>query len=97
MPVTATGLGLGAVGLLATTGAVAAFKRKWTTPFKAAYFLAWPTLGSAILLLGDPGYEGQKQTLQRAGLLDSEAEREIQDSKTLQMQKLREAAQGRSW
>jgi len=64
---------------------------------QAAYFLAWPTLGSAILLLGDPGYEGQKQTLQRAGLLDSEAEREIQDSKTLQMQKLREAAQGRSW
>ena len=97
---------------------------------QAAYFLAWPTLGSAILILGDPGYDGQKQVgqpridggiaptalisharvipylplshallchqvLEKAGRLDSEGQvpAEITDTKALQMQKMREAAQ----
>uniref|UniRef100_A0A7S1X6H5 Uncharacterized protein n=1 Tax=Tetraselmis chuii TaxID=63592 RepID=A0A7S1X6H5_9CHLO len=93
------GLGLGAVGLLATGGAVAAFKKKLTGPFKTAYFLAWPTLGSAILILGDPGYDKQLKTLEGTGALDCEGERlaEIKGRKEAQMQKLREAAEGRSW
>eukprot|EP00873_Tetraselmis_striata_P018804 jgi/Tetstr1/439068/TSEL_027558.t1 len=64
-----------------------------------AYFLAWPTLGSAILILGDPGYERQLKTLESTGALDSEGQRmaEITDSKEMQMRKLREAAAGRSW
>lgn len=116
------GVGLAAFGVLATGGAIAAFRRKLTGPFKTAYFLAWPTLGSAILILGDPGYEQQKQvpplhscvpaldrpllekmscpqTLEQAGLLDSNGEvlGEITGTKELQMQRLREAAHGKSW
>mmetsp|Transcript_28418 Transcript_28418/g.80196 ORF Transcript_28418/g.80196 Transcript_28418/m.80196 type:complete len:100 (-) Transcript_28418:294-593(-) len=99
MPVTNLGVGLAAFGLLATGGAVAAFRRKLTGPFKTAYFLAWPTLGSAILILGDPGYEAQKQKLQETGILDKDGQMltEITETKALQMEKLREAAQGRSW
>jgi hypothetical protein len=35
------------------------FDGTWPYLVQTAYFLAWPTLGSAILILGDPGYDKQ--------------------------------------
>lgn len=45
---------LGGAGLLATLGAVAAYRSKATLPFKLAYAAAWPLLGSAAILTLQP-------------------------------------------
>lgn len=36
-------------GMLFVSGATVAYRRKQTTAFKLAYFMSWPTLGSALL------------------------------------------------
>ena len=51
MPVTATNTLLGGAGVLTALASVVAYRRKATGPFKAAYALTWPLLGSACILL----------------------------------------------
>ena len=50
----ASELGLLAVGAACLAGAVQAWRAKATAPFRLAYFLAWPTFGSAVVLLALP-------------------------------------------
>jgi hypothetical protein len=54
MPVTAANTLLGGVGVLTALGSVVAYRRKATVPFKLAYALTWPILGSATILLLQP-------------------------------------------
>eukprot|EP00884_Botryococcus_braunii_P004838 jgi/Botrbrau1/14355/Bobra.0014s0010.1 len=67
------------------------YKRKQTLPFKIAYFLAWPTLGSAVILVCMPSEERMIQKLEESG----RASGRIADHRhlaQLQMQKMRELA-----
>jgi hypothetical protein len=49
-------------GLLTAVGAVAAYRRKATLPFKLAYAATWPLLGSAVIL----GLQPRAEEAQRA-------------------------------
>jgi hypothetical protein len=45
---------LGGAGLLAALGATAAYRSRATLPFKLAYAVAWPLLGTATILALQP-------------------------------------------
>ncbi len=63
MPVTAAHAALGGAGLLTSLVGVVAYRRKATLPFKVAYALAWPLLGSAAILLLQPAAPEAERTL----------------------------------
>jgi len=46
------------------------YRRKQTLPFKAAYFLAWPVLGAATILVMQPSEQGMKAALEQRGVAD---------------------------
>ena len=48
-------------GLTLVAGATIFYRRKQTLPFKIAYFLSWPTLGSAVILSMQPSNEKMTQ------------------------------------
>ena len=61
MPLTVKEGALLGSGMLLASGATLFYKRKQTAAFKWCYFLAWPTLGSAIILTTSPSREGMEQ------------------------------------
>lgn len=60
------GLLLGA-GISCVAGASLFYRRRQTLPFKVAYFLSWPILGSAIILLGTPTEQQILKRLEQGG------------------------------
>eukprot|EP00240_Pyramimonas_obovata_P009050 CAMPEP_0118923566 /NCGR_PEP_ID=MMETSP1169-20130426/2047_1 /TAXON_ID=36882 /ORGANISM="Pyramimonas obovata, Strain CCMP722" /LENGTH=94 /DNA_ID=CAMNT_0006864579 /DNA_START=320 /DNA_END=604 /DNA_ORIENTATION=+ len=78
-----------AVGAMFTASAVVAFKRKATTPFKVAYFFAWPTLGSGTILLLQPDKDALEQKLRAKGLVDDASMGEARRLRAAQMEALR--------
>jgi hypothetical protein len=65
MPLNPKDAALLGAGMLAAGAATFFYRRKQTTPFKVAYFVAWPTLGSAIILTGMPSDDRVKAELRR--------------------------------
>lgn len=61
MPVDVEDWGLLAAGLALAGSATVFYKRKQTRAFKWAYFLTWPTLGTAVLLTTMPDRESMEQ------------------------------------
>lgn len=48
-------------GMWCVAAATIFYKQKKTVPFKVAYFLSWPIMGSALLLTFMPSEERMKQ------------------------------------
>lgn len=48
-------------GIACAGAATYFYKRRQTFPFKVAYFMTWPVLGSAILLTLSPSEEGLRR------------------------------------
>ena len=65
MPLTVRDATLLGFGCLFTGAATFFYRRKQTAPFKLAYFFAWPTLGSSIILIGMPSDEKLKRELSK--------------------------------
>lgn len=65
MPVDTRDALLIGAGLTLAGAATLFYKRKQTTAFKLAYFLTWPTLGSAVLLSCMPDREHMYKVVQR--------------------------------
>mmetsp|Transcript_12820 Transcript_12820/g.21764 ORF Transcript_12820/g.21764 Transcript_12820/m.21764 type:complete len:92 (-) Transcript_12820:295-570(-) len=78
-----------AVGAMFTASAVVAFKRKATTPFKIAYFFAWPTLGSGTILLMQPDRDALEKKLRSKGMIDDASMDEARRLRAAQMEALR--------
>ncbi|KAK3259280.1 hypothetical protein CYMTET_31714 [Cymbomonas tetramitiformis] len=76
-------------GLLFIGGAVLAFKKKATVPFKAAYFFSWVTAGPAIIMLVQPDKEELEKKLRAKGVLDDASLDEARRSRQAQMDALR--------
>mmetsp|Transcript_28648 Transcript_28648/g.39568 ORF Transcript_28648/g.39568 Transcript_28648/m.39568 type:complete len:96 (+) Transcript_28648:288-575(+) len=83
---------LAGVGAAFVTGAVVAFKQRATTPFKLAYFFAWPTAGSAIILLLSPEREDVEKKMREKGTIDDNVMKEMQQMRKSQMEVLMAAA-----
>ena len=58
------GASLGA-GMMCVSGAAMAYRAKKTLPFKLAYFLSWPVLGTAILTTFSPDKRAMEQVSRR--------------------------------
>lgn len=69
------------------------YRRKQTLPFKVAYFLSWPTLGSAIILTMMPSEDKMRQELQKSGTADERRIEEIRQTTQLQLEKIRQTAE----
>ncbi|KAK9798223.1 hypothetical protein WJX73_009271 [Symbiochloris irregularis] len=61
-------------GMTCVAGASLFYHRKQTVPFKVAYFLSWPVLGSAFILLGTPSDEQLVKRLEKSGVDPKEVE-----------------------
>lgn len=66
MPLTVKEGAMIGAGLTLVAGATIFYRRKQTLPFKIAYFLSWPTLGSAIILSTQPSTERMTQVREAA-------------------------------
>jgi len=81
------GAGVWAAGL-----ATLYFRKKQTLPFKAAYFAAWPLLGTAAIWIATPTYEGMEKALKKDGVETDASLLEHQHRSQLQMDSLRKTA-----
>ncbi|KAK9820222.1 hypothetical protein WJX72_007654 [[Myrmecia] bisecta] len=69
------------------------YKRKQTMPFKVAYFLAWPTLGAAVILVGMPSRQKMVKELEGNGTLEPGQLEEHRQRGVLQMAAIKQAAE----
>ncbi|GMH33729.1 hypothetical protein BSKO_01563 [Bryopsis sp. KO-2023] len=92
MPLTVREGALLGSGMLCLSGAVFFYARKQTLPFKICHFLAWPTLGSGIILSCQPNYDGAVQRLESSGAIDDDRLAESRKLVQSQMQAIKEAA-----
>ncbi|KAL6769233.1 hypothetical protein ACKKBG_A18015 [Auxenochlorella protothecoides x Auxenochlorella symbiontica] len=94
MIVTAQDEMLVGAGLTLAGAATIFYRRKQLNAFKLAYFLAWPTLGSAVIVACMPERAAFEEELRKEHHLDSDSKRESQALARLQMEKLRAIAAG---
>ncbi|KDD73074.1 hypothetical protein H632_c2565p1 [Helicosporidium sp. ATCC 50920] len=85
MPVDVEDWGLLAAGLALAGSATVFYKRKQTRAFKWAYFLTWPTLGTAVLLTTMPDRESMEQKLRSKGV-DSQ---DLEEQRRLNQERMR--------
>jgi len=78
-------------GMLCVSGAALFYRQKRTTPFKLAYFLSWPVLGTAILKVFGPDRSEMERELRTRGLDAQQLEANRQMTQ-LQMARLRDVA-----
>ncbi|BDA42067.1 hypothetical protein COCOBI_02-8680 [Coccomyxa sp. Obi] len=92
MPLTVRDGALLAAGMWFAGASTFFYKRKQTLPFKVAYFLSWPTLGSAVILVMTPSEDKMKKALEKSGTADGARVEEIRQLTQLQMDKIKQAA-----
>ncbi|KAK9909759.1 hypothetical protein WJX75_007058 [Coccomyxa subellipsoidea] len=92
MPLTVRDGALLAAGMWFAGASTFFYRRKQTLPFKVAYFLSWPTLGSAVILVMTPSEEKMKQALAKTGTADRARVEEMRQLTQLQLDKIKQAA-----
>jgi hypothetical protein len=61
MPLTVNDGAMLGAGMLCVSGAALFYRQKKTLPFKIAYFLSWPVLGSAMIYAWGPSEQEMAQ------------------------------------
>ncbi|DBB12578.1 hypothetical protein WJX82_006502 [Trebouxia sp. C0006] len=92
MPLTVQDGALVGAGMLFAGGATIFYRRKQTLPFKLAYFAAWPTLGTAVMLACIPRNDRLVADMKRRGLVSEEQIQEAHKQSVIQMQHIQDAA-----
>jgi hypothetical protein len=90
MPFTLQEAAMLGAGMMFAGGATFFYKRKQTLPFKLAYFMAWPTLGTAVLMAATPSREKMEERLRQRGIKQENPEISRQKTRE-QMEALRGA------
>lgn len=92
MPLTVQEGAIIGAGMTSAAAATFFYKRKQTLPFKLAYFVSWPLLGTALMWAVAPRNDKLIERMEREGLVNEKGLQQFQATAAQQMEAIKRAA-----